>query len=31
MAQTVCVLLTEAEKTRLRAISEDRARPFKHV
>jgi transposase len=31
MAQTVCVILTEAEKARLRAISEDRARPLKHI
>ena len=31
MAQTVCVILTEAETARLRAISEDRARPLKHV
>lgn len=31
MARTICVILTAAEKTRLRAISEDRARPFKHV
>nr|WP_276330921.1 IS630 family transposase [Methylobacterium currus] len=31
MAQTVCVILTEDEKARLRAISQDRARPLKHV
>lgn len=31
MAQTVCVILTEAEKARLRAVSEDRARPLKHI
>ena len=31
MAQTVCVILTEDEKARLRAISEDRSRPLKHV
>ena len=31
MAQTVCVILAEAEKARLRTISEDRARPFKHI
>lgn len=31
MARTVCVILTEVEKARLRAISEDRARPLKHI
>src|SRR4051812_13138142 len=31
MAQTVCVILTEAEKARLRAISEDRSQPLKHI
>lgn len=31
MAQTVCVILTEVEKARLRAISEDRAHPLKHI
>ncbi|PIK72814.1 IS630 family transposase, partial [Methylobacterium frigidaeris] len=31
MAQTVCVILTEDEKARLHAISQDRARPLKHV
>lgn len=31
MAQTVCAILTEAEKAQLRAISENRARPLKLI
>src|SRR5918997_4514706 len=31
MAQTVCVLLTSAEKARLAAILSDRSRPLKHI
>ncbi len=31
MAQTVCVLLDEADRSRLIEIAEDRSRPLKHV
>lgn len=31
MAQTVCLILTEADEVRLSAIVTDRARPLKHI